>query len=173
MLARLEAVDGVAEARVEATGRFFALALAEGADDATALAGAARALRCAPRRLPPEEAALQLRARAAGDPWLARAEVASLCFLESRMLASQGAAAVARAAGLEASERGALEDAFRDVLFGAMERVLGEGGRDSSGWFYVEWPALAEEIARRAAPALAPGRRRAATDALAALHARA
>jgi hypothetical protein len=172
VLARLEAVEGIADARVEAGGRFFAVTLAEGADEGTALAGAAAALRCAPRRLPPDEAALQLRARAAGDPWLGRAEVASLSFLESRLLASRGAAAVAGAAGLPDAERGALEDAFRDVLFLAMERVLGEGGRDSSGWFYVEWPALAEEIARRAAPALAPERRSLAADALAALHRR-
>lgn len=172
MLARLDRVRGVLESRVEATGRVFALALADGADEAAVIAAAAEALRGAPRRLDPAEAAAQLRARAGGDPWFSRAEVPALCFLESRMLASRGADAVAAAAGLSRQERAALEEAFRDVLFEAMERVLAEGGRDSSGWFYEEWPALAAGIWERAAPRLAAERRAPARDALAALHAR-
>ena len=30
-----------------------------------------------------------------------------------------------------------------------LERVHAEGGRESSGWFYVEWPGIAAEAARR------------------------
>jgi hypothetical protein len=172
VLARLESVEGVADVRVEATGRWFALTLAPGADEAAALAGAAAALRKPPRRLAPAEAAAQLARRDAGDPWLSRREIAALCYLEARMLASRGAADVGAAAGLPPAEREALEGAFRMVLFEAMERVLAEGGRDSSGWFYVEWPALAGAVAARCADALAPERRARAADALAALHAR-
>lgn len=173
MLARLEAVEGVAGVRVEGTGRWFALALTPDADEAAVLTGAEVALRRAPQRLPPDEAAAQLARRAAGDPWLSRAEVAALCFLEARMLAARGAADVGAAAALDPPEREALEDALRDELFSAMERVLAEGGRDSSGWFYVEWPALAVRIAARCAGALAPEKRGRAAGALAALHARA
>ena len=172
MLARLERVEGIADARVEATGRLFALVLAPGAEEAAALAGAAAALQSTPRRLPPDEAAEQLAHRAAGDPWLSRAEVAALCFLEARLLASRGAGDVAAAAGLEGGERRAMEEAMRRELFAAMERVLAEGGRDSPGWFYDEWPALARAIAARCAGALAPDRHERAAAALAALHAR-
>jgi hypothetical protein len=172
VLARLDRVSGVLESRVEATGRVFALTLAEGADEGAAIAGAAAALRGVPRRLEPAEAAAQTRARASGDPWFTGRDVAALCFLESRLLASRGAVAVAAAAGLSPAERAGVEEAFRDVLFGAMERVLAEGGRDSSGWFYEEWPALAAEIAGRVAALVAPARRGRARDALAALHAR-
>lgn len=172
MLARLDGVSGVVESRVEATGRVFALALADGADEAAVLAGAAAALRSAPRLLAPGAAAAQTGARASGDPWLSRAEVPALCFLEARILATRGADAVAPAAALSREERDALEDAFRDVLFRAMERVLAEGGRDSSGWFYEEWPTLAVEIGRRAAALLPPDRRERLRDALARLHAR-
>ncbi len=172
MLARLEAVGGIAEARVEATGRLFALVLSPGADEGAALAGAAAALRTTPRRLSPEEATAQLSRRAAGDPWVSRREAAALCFLEARVVASRGAGDVAAAARLDAAERDAVGEALREELFTAMERVLGEGGRDSSGWFYVEWPALAARAAARCAGALAPGKREAAALALAALHAR-
>jgi hypothetical protein len=172
VLARLEAVEGVADARVEATGRWFALTLTLGADEAAALAGAEVALRRAPRRLPPGEAAAQLARRAAGDPWFSRAEVAALCFLEARMLAARGAAGVGLAAALDGAERDALEEALRDELFATMGRVLAEGGRDSSDWFYVEWPALAARVGARSAGALAPEKRARAADALTALHAR-
>jgi ParB-like chromosome segregation protein Spo0J len=172
VLARLESVEGVADVRVEATGRWFALTLAAGAEEAAVLAGAAAALRKPPRRLAPGEAAAQLARRDAGDPWLSRREIATLCYLEARMLAARGAAEVGAAAGLSPPEREAVDGAFRAVLFEAMERVLAEGGRDSSGWFCVEWPALSAAVAARCAAALAPERRGPAAEALAALHAR-
>ena len=52
-----------------------------------------------------------------------------------------------------------------------MERVLAEGGRDSSGWFFTEWPTLARRVAARCAGSLAPEKRGRAAEALAALHA--
>jgi hypothetical protein len=172
VLARLDRVAGVAGSRVEATGRVFALALRDGADEAAVLAGAAEALRGAPRRLAADEAAAQTRAQASGDPWFTRADVAALCYVEARVLASRGSGAVAGAAGLSREERAGVEDAFREVLFEAKERVLAEGGRDSSAWFYEEWPALAAGIANRAAAMIAPERRDRFRAALAALHAR-
>jgi hypothetical protein len=170
VLARLDETPGVVESRVEATGRFFALALAEGADEGAVLAAAAAALRGTPRRLDPVEAAAQLAARAAGDPWYARTEVPALCYLEARVLALRGAASLA--AALDAEEARRLEDAMREELFAAMRLVLSEGGRESPGWFYERWPALAQSIAGRMAAFVAPERLERATAALARLHAR-
>jgi hypothetical protein len=172
VLARLEEVEGVAGARVEATGRFFALVLAPGADEVRTLAAVEAALRTPPRRLPPGEAAAQLARAGRGDPWFSRAEVAELCFVEARLLAARAEGAVASAANLDPAERGAVGDALRDELFLAMERVLAEGGRESSGWFYAEWPAIAARASARAAGVLAPEKSGRAAAALAALHGR-
>jgi hypothetical protein len=172
VLARLEQVEGITRARAEATGRFFALDLAPEADEARTLAAAERALRGAPRRLPPDEARAQLARAARGDRWFTRAEVSELCFLESRMIAARAEGAVGAAAKLDPAERGALGDALRDELFEIMERVLAEGGRDSSGWFYLEWPGLAARAAARCAGSVAAEKRERVRAALVALHAR-
>jgi hypothetical protein len=172
VLARLEQVEGIAGVRVEATGRYFAIHLAPGADEARALAGVEAALRKAPRRLSAEEAAAQLALAERGDRWLSRAELPSLCFLEARIVAARAEGAVATAARLRPHEREAVGEALRLELFEVMERVLAEGGRDSSGWFYVEWPGLAARAAARSAGQLAPEKRDKVAAALAALHAR-
>lgn len=172
VLARLAQVEGLGEVRVEATGRFFAVTLAPGAAEGEALAGVAAALRQAPRRLSPEDGAAQLARAGRGDPWFGRADVAQLCFVEARVLASRGEGALASAARLAAGEREAVGEALRIELFEVMERVLAQGGRESSGWFYVEWPALAARVAARSAEAVAPEKRERVAAALAALHAR-
>lgn len=172
MLARLDGIDGVVESRVEATGRVFLLALAEGADEGAVLAAATEAFRGAPRRLDGDAAAAQLAARAAGDPWFSRAEVPALCYLESRLVASRGADAVAAAAGLSREEREKLDDVLRDVLFAITACVLAEGGRESSGWFNREWPALSAAAADRSAAFVAPERLARVRAALARLHPR-
>jgi hypothetical protein len=172
VLARLEKVEGLAAARVEGTGRFFALTLAPGADEARTLAEVEVALRKPPRRLPPDEAQAQLARAERGDPWFTRTEVSELCFLEARMLAARAEGAVATAARLRSFEREAVGDALREELFEIMERVLAEGGRESSGWFYVEWPGIAARAAARAAGIVAAEKRERVAAALAALHAR-
>lgn len=172
MLARLEQVEGVATARVEATGRFFALTLAPGADEARALAAAEVALRRPPRRLAPDEARAQLARAERGDPWFTRAEAAALCYVEARMIAARAEGAVASAAKLGTAEREAVGEALRVVLFEIMERILAEGGRDSSGWFYEEWPGVAARAASRCAGQVAEERCARVAAALAALHAR-
>lgn len=172
MLARLEEVEGIATVRVDGTGRFFAVTLAPGADEARTLAGVEAALRRPPRRLAPGEARAQLARAGRGDPWFTRAEVPALCFLEARMLASRAEGAVASAAKLRSFEREALGDALREELFEIMERVLAEGGRDSSGWFYGEWPGIAARAAARCAGTVAVEKQEKVAAALAALHAR-
>jgi hypothetical protein len=172
VLARLEQVDGIAGVRVEATGRFFVIDLAPGADEDRVLAAVGGALRRPPRRLSPEDATAQLAGAGRGDPWFTRADVATLCYLEARMLAARGEGAVASAAKLRPFEREAVGEALRVELFAIMERVLGEGGRDSSGWFYGEWPGIAARTAARCAGQVAPEKHDTVAAALAALHAR-
>ena len=172
MLARLEEVEGIAGVRVEATGRFLALVLAPGADEARALAAVEVVLRRPPRRLSPEGAAAQLARVDRGDRWIGRAELPGLCYLEARMIAACAEGQVATAARLRPHEREAVGEALRVELFEIMERVLAEGGRDSSGWLHGEWPALAARAAARAAEVIAPEKLERVAAALAALHAR-
>jgi hypothetical protein len=157
VLARLDAIPGVRESRCEASGRFFLLVLADGADEGRAVAGAVAALRGRAARLDPAAAAAQLEARPRGDPWFSAGEIRALSFLEARVVAASAAAGVARDAALGDGAHEALAEALRVELFAAIERVHAEGGRESSGWFYLEWPAIAAGAVTRAAGALDPG----------------
>lgn len=154
VLARLDSLPGVAGARVDSSGRFFALALTVGVAPADVLARARDVLGEGARALAADEAEAQLAARRLGDPWLAAGEVMALSFVESRLLAVRLAGELARQAGAGPEQRDAVAEAIRRELFAAMERVHAEGGRRSSGWIYQEWPALAAAAAARCAPAL-------------------
>lgn len=148
MLARLDAVPGVLESRADASGRFFALALSPGAEPDLTLARALAALGGGARALGEDEARGQLAASERGDPWYARRDSLALCFLEARVLSVRIGAAAAEAARLPGRDRERVAEVARAVLFEAMERVHGEGGRPSSGWFYEEWPAVARRISQ-------------------------
>jgi len=143
VLARLDALPGVAAARVDSSGRFFWLVLTDG-DGVDAVASlAVSVLGGRARRLPPARAAVQLASRVNGDPWLGANEVMTLSFLESRLLAVRLAGDAAARTGLTPERREDLAEAIRVQLFTAMERVHGEGGRKTGGWIYEEWPSIA------------------------------
>jgi hypothetical protein len=149
VLARLEAVPGVAAARVDSSGRFFWLTV-RAADDASAVAALALGvLGTGSRVLTETQAEAQLAAHGRGDPWLAVDEVVMLSFVESRLLSVRIAEEVQRQTGALPEQREEVAEAVRVELFTAMERVHSEGGRRSSGWIYQEWPVIAAAAARR------------------------
>lgn len=170
MLARLSALDGVADARVDATGRHFLVAVAPGASVADVERLAIAALNGRAERLAPEQARAQLAARSRGDPWFAAGETIVLCYVEARILAVRAAGAAARAAGLDGAAEARVAEVARAALFALMERVHGEGGRPSSGWFYDAWPEVARAIGDRCRAFLAPAAGDAVAAALASLH---
>jgi hypothetical protein len=133
----------VATARVDSSGRFFWLALAEGADADAVASLAVSVLGGRARRLPPARAAVQLVSRVNGDPWLGADGVMTLSFLESRLLAVRLAGDAAARTGLTPERREDLAESIRMEMFAAMERVHGEGGRKTGGWIYEEWPSIA------------------------------
>ncbi|HET8725590.1 MAG TPA: hypothetical protein VFM53_15435 [Anaeromyxobacteraceae bacterium] len=157
MLARLDAVPGLAPARVDASGRFFWVAPAGG--DASAAADRAReVLGATARTLSPSEAEAQLAAHVRGDPWLGAAEVMALSYVEGRLLSVRIAGAAARELGAAAPAREAVAEAIRVELFRALERVHAEGGRRSSSWIDAEWPEIARAAAARCRDVLEPER---------------
>lgn len=149
MLARIEEIDGVAWAGAEATGRFLAVRPGPDADAERLAAAVERALAGRGRRAGEALAQAQLAAREQGDPWYSAREVRALSFIEGRLVAVHVAAKVGDDLGLSPADRASLAEAVREVFFGVLERVHAEGGRESSGWFYVEWPGIAAEVARR------------------------
>jgi hypothetical protein len=157
VLARLDAIPGVATTRVEATGTWFLVELAATALRHQVVEQALAALGPGAELLPPEAAGAQWEAREHGDPWYSSRDVLGLSYLEGRVIAARASAAVGREAGLPAAATRALFDAVRAEVFATLERVHAEGGRSSSAWFFQAWPALADRIATRAAPALPPG----------------
>ena len=156
VLARLQALPGLAQARVDSSGRFFWIEVAGGVEVAEAARAVGTVLGAKARALPDAEAAAQLAARPRGDPWLTTAEVMTLSYVEARLLSVRLAGEARRQSGAGPAEGEALAEAIRLELFGAMERVHAEGGRSSSGWIYDEWPALAEAAAGRCAAVLPP-----------------
>lgn len=172
MLARLDAVAGVRECRVDASGRFFLLELEPGANREAVLAGARAVLGRSGRPVEADEAAAQLSARDRGDPWYAARDTLALCYLEARVLSVRIGAAAASAADLAATEAERVTEAARAVLFEVMERVHGEGGRPSSGWFYDQWPAIAARIGERSRGLLPETAAARVADAVARLYAR-
>jgi hypothetical protein len=172
VLARLDAIPCVKESRVDASGRWFLLSLAPGADAAGVVAGAQAVLRGCGRRLEDAEAATQLAARVRGDPWFAAGEVHALSYVEARLLSVRIADGAAAALALDPGAREAVAEAARAELFRAVERVHAEGGRESTGWFYEAWPQLAAAIAERARPDVPAEARERLAETLAGLHAR-
>jgi hypothetical protein len=152
VLARLDALPGVARSRTEATGRFFLIELRVGADAVLAEERAMAVLGRGGRRLGESEAESQLAARGAGDPWMTAGEVMALSFVEGRLLSARISAAAARGLGLSGEEQERLREAVRVELFAAFQRVHAEGGRPSSGWIYQDWPGIAAAAAERCRP---------------------
>lgn len=151
MLARIEGIEGVEWAGAEATGRFLAVRPARAGDRERVAEAVGRALGPRGRRAGDALARSQLAALGRGDPWFRANEVHALSYVEGRLVAVHTASRVAKELRLQPREREELAEAVREILFGVLERVHAEGGRESSGWFYAEWPRIAAAVAARMA----------------------
>jgi len=157
VLARLDRIVGVAHARVESTGTWFlvetwpAAARHQVEEEVLAVLGPTAEVPSA------DAAGLQVGARDRGDHWYSSRDILGLSYLEARVISARTSAAVGREAQLPQQAVRALCEAIRAEVFAAVERVHAEGGRSSGSWFFKAWPALADRILSRVAPALPPG----------------
>lgn len=169
MLARLDAIPGVAAARVDSSGRFFWLQVDDAADATSVTVLVSGVLGKGVRSLAPRQAEAQLAAHPRGDPWLTAVESMTLSFVESRILSVRLAGEVEHLTGATPEQREEVAEAIRLELFAAMERVHSEGGRRSSGWIHEEWPAIAAATVERCAGAMSDDLRRRLSEVLPAM----
>lgn len=149
MLARIEQLEEIEWAACEATGRFLAIRARAGSPVEAAAARVEQALGPRGRRAPEALARSQLAAYGRGDPWFTARDAHALSYVEGRLVAVRVADEVGHALELPRATREALAEVVRAVFFGVLERVHAEGGRESSGWFYAEWPRIAAAAAAR------------------------
>jgi hypothetical protein len=154
VLARLRRIPGIADARVECSGTFFALSLGERADPEATLRAVLDVLGPGSRRLLADEAGAQLAARASGEIWFSEEEIRALSYIEGRIIAGRALAAATRGLEVTGAETDRIRDAIRVEVFAALDRVHDEGGRSSSGWFTDEWPHIVTRVRSRLAGAL-------------------
>lgn len=157
VLARLDRIVGVAHARVESTGTWFLVEIHPAGARHQVEEEVLGVLGPTAEALSADAAGLQVATRDRGDHWYTSRDILGLSYLESRVIAARVSAKVGAEAQLPQPSVRALCEAVRAELFATVERVHAEGGRSSSSWFYKAWPALADRILSRVAPALPPG----------------
>lgn len=166
VLARLDAIPGVASVRVDCSGSFFLLT----ARDAAALERAWPAARDAlgPTAAPVEGQARadQLATLARGEPWFGSANLRALSCIEARVLAGRMHDAIAARVPLDPGTAAGVLEACRLEILAALDHAHDTGGRASTTWFWKAWPAVVVRISARLAALLEDGGRAAAEAAL-------
>jgi hypothetical protein len=154
VLARLRRLPGITDARVECSGTFFALSLADGAEAEAVLPMVVDVLGSRSRLLAAEEAGAQLEARSRGELWFSEEQIRGLSYVEGRIIASRALSAAADGLTMGEQDAAKIREAVRAEVFAAIDRVHDEGGRRSSAWFAEEWPRIVARARDRLADAL-------------------
>jgi hypothetical protein len=154
VLARIERVEGVEWAAVEATGRYLAIRAREGSAVEEVATAVGEALGARGRPAGEEPSRSQLAARERGDPWFTAGEAHALSYIEARLVAVRVAGRVGSEIGLTRAQRDALAEAVREDFFRFLERLHAEDVHDANGRFYSEWPRIALAVAERMAAQL-------------------
>jgi len=149
VLARLDALEGVEQARVEVTGRHFVVRIAPDADLAELSSRALSILGPDSRLLAPPWSDSEVAAHGRGELWLASDMARTLSLIEARMLASSLGAAAARAARLGAQAAYELHEILHQELVAAFEQVHDRGGTTDKSWWVRGFAAAFERVTSR------------------------
>lgn len=147
MLAQLDKVEGVAESRVDWTGRYFLLKIAPGRNPEGVATLAISTLKGA-RRLTAAQEAEQVAAYRRGEPWMRAGETLKLSQYEARVLAERFGDEAARKSGLDADQSRRLKVLIEEELSAAFQRVQGDDAQLVAR-FRKEWPVVVRRIAER------------------------
>lgn len=148
MLAQLEGIQGVREARVDWTGRSFLLTLDDPGEPERIVTATRKFLGPTVERMSPAEEQEQIATYKAGAPWLRSGETARMSAREAHVLAERYATDAARNAGLDDERSKRLTALVQDELeklFGKFEKT----GLPSRDVMSEEWKALADRVAER------------------------
>ncbi len=145
MLARIDAIDGVIEARVEVTGRHFVVRFTPGADVDALSALVLQALGPGSVRVDPPWNASELGSYGRGELWLCHATIRTLSLIEARIAAVQMGSTAAKAAGLDSREAFVLQEALHQELVAEFEKIHDAGGDPPPQWWI---PGFKAAIAR-------------------------
>jgi len=141
VLARLETVPGIEEARVDWTGAYFLLKLAPTADTAAIPRLSGAVLGSDPVRLDTAAEEAHIAAFRRGEPWMRSGETLRLSGEEARVWGGRIADDTARDAGLDDAKSRSLKSLFQSELLRAFERAHASEGSLSER-LSREWPAL-------------------------------
>jgi hypothetical protein len=142
-LARLDGIPGVAESRVDRSGRRFLLTLEPGADEVS-VARVARTALGGASVLPRDAEAAALASRSSGDLWVTAAESIRLSIEEARVLAVRFGEEAALELGLTAEKTRRLVALVEREVAAAFERFHGRG--DALEAFMAEQEAISERV---------------------------
>ena len=148
MLAQLQSVDGVAQARVDWTGRSFLLILRKPSKAEAAVEAATKILGPSTRRLESKDEREQIQSFVTGAPWLRPGETARMSAHEADVLATRYVTDAARSAGLDDPRTARLIALAREELTSLFER-LEQTGLPSRDVMSKEWGALVDRVADR------------------------
>jgi hypothetical protein len=127
VLALLDEVPGVAESRVDWTGRLFLLALEPHARADAIVPEARTVLGGDVRRLEPGAELAAVASYRRGDAWMRSGETVELSRTEARVLAQRHGQEAARAIGLDAQQTGRLIAVIEGEVAAAFERIHAAG----------------------------------------------
>ncbi len=127
MLALLDDVPGVADSRVDWTGRRFLLELESHARADAILPQARVVLDGDVRRLEPDEELAAVASYRRGEPWMRSGETVALSHAEARVLAQRHGNEAAQAIGLDAQQTARLIAVIEGEVASAFERIHAEG----------------------------------------------
>ncbi len=154
MLARIDAVNGVAESRVSWDGRWFLLELDAGADVESVTDAATAVLGEGSSRLSGKAEADAVAGYRRGERWLNREQTVELSRDEARQQAAGFAAAVAQEVGLDHEAAQRLQAALLAELERAFQQAHAEGGGVDR--LQDQWPEARRRFEERLAGFLDP-----------------
>ena len=154
VLASLEAVEGIEEAKVDHSGRYFLLVLELGVEADEVLARARRWLSDAERAETSVEASL-VEGYRRGARWFGPQDVDELSREEARHLAECEGAVAAQALGLDAARAAKLVTVLEEELARAFERIHAAGGGLGER-AAAQFEAAAARVVERSATFLTP-----------------
>jgi protein tyrosine phosphatase (PTP) superfamily phosphohydrolase (DUF442 family) len=144
VLARLDGIPGVAESRVDRSGRRFLLTLDPGADEAGIAREARSELGSDAEVLDPDAEAALLASRRRGELWVTADETIRLSREEASILAARFGEESAREIGLDAEKTRQLVAVLEREVAAAFERFHGRS--DALKRFRDEQPAISARV---------------------------